>query len=324
MRGHGADRCRCRATAWRAPWRCDRGLILDDADASDRSVGFTWPDSIEKLWPLLSRQPSLNYKKGDDPSRTESLRRNPPRSVPRRLHFYGASILMIRSTSSRRTGHAHPRGGRGRSDGGLTFARRDGISLSCSLFLAPDIPGCPSALLVRAFPMRMAGLRRLVCVTARSAPDGIRSRTRIVPRHKNRIGDTPHASADQFLLPRLIARKMQTVDVAGAGAHSCRTRRGGGGSAGSSRTRRRLARSTSTAGRHGQPRSPTACGTRRRAVLCQGCSRVARDGMPLLVRWSNGDEALDSTHLIHQMCTTNNAIGSSPSRRSISTASSPD
>ncbi|WP_447751614.1 DUF445 domain-containing protein [Sphingopyxis fribergensis] len=41
--------------------------------------------------------------------------------------------------------------------------------------------------------------------------------TAIVPRNKNRIGDTlARFLLTNFLLPRLIARKMQTVDVAGA------------------------------------------------------------------------------------------------------------
>ncbi|MBL0916958.1 MAG: DUF445 domain-containing protein, partial [Sphingopyxis sp.] len=41
--------------------------------------------------------------------------------------------------------------------------------------------------------------------------------TSIVPRNKNRIGDTlARFLLTNFLLPRLIARKMQTVDVAGA------------------------------------------------------------------------------------------------------------
>ena len=41
--------------------------------------------------------------------------------------------------------------------------------------------------------------------------------TAIVPRNKNRIGDTlARFLLTNFLLPRLIARKMQTLDVAGA------------------------------------------------------------------------------------------------------------
>ncbi|MEI4505405.1 DUF445 domain-containing protein [Sphingopyxis sp. CCNWLW253] len=41
--------------------------------------------------------------------------------------------------------------------------------------------------------------------------------TAIIPRNKNRIGDTlARFLLNNFLLPRLIARKMQTVDVAGA------------------------------------------------------------------------------------------------------------
>src|SRR3546814_13417762 len=41
--------------------------------------------------------------------------------------------------------------------------------------------------------------------------------TAIVPRNKNRIGDTlARFLLTNFLLPRLIARKMQAVDVAGA------------------------------------------------------------------------------------------------------------
>jgi uncharacterized membrane-anchored protein YjiN (DUF445 family) len=79
----------------------------------------------------------------------------------------------------------------------------------------------PAVGLVRAFAeaAMVGGLADWFAVTALFRhPMGIPiPHTAIVPRNKNRIGDTlARFLLTNFLLPRLIARKMQTVDVAGA------------------------------------------------------------------------------------------------------------
>lgn len=92
----------------------------------------------------------------------------------------------------------------------------------------------PAVGFVRAFAeaAMVGGLADWFAVTALFRhPMGIPiPHTAIVPRNKNRIGDTlAHFLLTNFLLPRLIARKMQTLDVAGAvGAFLAHPAEGGG------------------------------------------------------------------------------------------------
>ena len=92
----------------------------------------------------------------------------------------------------------------------------------------------PAVGFVRAFAeaAMVGGLADWFAVTALFRhPMGIPiPHTAIVPRNKNRIGDTlARFLLTNFLLPRLVARKMQTLDVAGAvGAFLSQPAEGGG------------------------------------------------------------------------------------------------
>ncbi len=135
--------------------------------------------------------------------------------------------------------------------------------------------------------------------------------TAIVPRNKNRIGDTlARFLLTNFLLPRLIARKMQTVDVAGAvGKFLSQPAEGGG--------RLRLGASRITADGLGALDQQRLGGMVKSAIadrlreldvaplLGQALQAALAEGrhQPLLdamVKW--GSKTLDlNEHLIHQM-----------------------
>lgn len=143
--------------------------------------------------------------------------------------------------------------------------------------------------------------------------------TAIVPRNKNRIGDTlARFLLTNFLLPRLIARKMQTVDIAGAvGKFLSQPGEGGGRlKLGASRIiadglgaldQQRLGGmvKSAIADRLRELDVAPLLGQALQAALAEGRHQPLLDAM---VKW--GSKTLDlNEHLIHQMVHDNsNAI----------------
>lgn len=182
----------------------------------------------------------------------------------------------------------------------------------------------PAVGFVRAFAeaAMVGGLADWFAVTALFRhPMGIPiPHTAIVPRNKNRIGDTlARFLLTNFLLPRLIARKMQALDVAGAvGAFLSQPAEGGGGrlKIGASRIIADALGALDQQRLGGMVKSAIAdrlreldvaplLGQALQAALAEGRHQPLLDAM---VKW--GSKTLElNDHLIHQMVHDNsNAI----------------